>query len=259
LEEEVKIDYFHGLFESKYLDDKKESDFSFTIIDHPINQILNLFEYIKYMISYEDEIREYGYLLNKDEEELTTILKEHKVDVDTFEVENLDQDSFNYKYTKDFYIDFLQFKNKKTKEQAVESFQDIYARYYIYTLICSTSLKHINSQHEWIDYFISNPLLKDLISFQNKKFTYPSHYLYNKSLYKNHDFYGVMDSRRSLLKSLYIISKKSQNLFFGLNPKFTDMSPMDNFTYRLKDLNSIFEEDIEIFTKSKEALEKADI
>jgi hypothetical protein len=252
----TNIDYMFGVFESKYLADKKSSDFSFTVIDHPINQILNFFFYIKYNKRWDSQIEKYGYILNKSEEQLDLILKSYKER--EYETSGIleDQDGFDYRYTKDFYIDFLQSNRNKTYEDAAELFREVNVKEYVYALIALTSFKKINHEYEWIDYFISNPTLKDLISYRGKKLSYPQEYLRAKFLYKNHDFYGIMNSKKNLLKSLYIISKKSKNIFFTLSHKFTEVNPMKNFSYRLKELNSILEEDIDLFNKHKEILEK---
>jgi len=254
----IDIDYTHGVFETKYLKDKKESDFSFTFIDHPINQVINFFYYIKYNTRWDDEINKYGFILNKSQKQLDLILKSYEER--RYEVSGIPENygDFNYKYTKNFYIKFYQLKENKSYEEACELYRDIHVREYVYALIALTCFKTIQNEYDWIDYFISNPTLKDLISFQDMKFSYPLEYLYAKHLSRNHNFYGIMDSKKNLLKSLYIISKKSKNTFFTLNDKFREVNPMENFSYRLKELEQIFEEDIEIFTKNKEILKKID-
>ena len=106
---------------------------------------------------------------------------------------------------------------------------------------------------DWVDYYLSNPSLQDLITYQNIKFTYPKSFIHASELSENHDFYGIMDSRKSLSKSLHIISQKT-NMLFCLNNNFNYYSPMDNFTYKRKEIESVLEKDIYFFNQKKEAL-----
>jgi hypothetical protein len=248
-----EIDYLHGLYETKYFK-KKEDDFSFTIIDHPVNQIINIFYYIKYQITSKEEMDFYGYLLNLTEKEVIEEIKKFEIDLNDFEFPDLDPDAFNFKYTKDFFFKYKGLKNKEQKA-IIADFQEYYGKYYIYMLIASSPCKDINTEEEWVDYFLSNPTLKDFISYKNLKFTYPSSYIHAKNLCKNHNFYGIMDTRKNLLKSLHCISKMSKNMFFSLSPQYSIKSPMDNFNYRKKEINDLLAEDIEFFIKKKEILE----
>jgi hypothetical protein len=246
------IDYLHGLYETKYFK-KDDKDFSFTIIDHPVNQIINIFTYIKYQINSQEELDAYAYLLNKSDNELIEEMKKYNLDLNTFEFPGLDPDAFNFKYTKNFFLKYHSLKNKN-EEETVQAFKDFYGKYYIYMLINSSCMKNINSKEEWVDYFLSNPTLKDLISYKNMKFTYPSTFIHAKDLDKNHNFYGIMDTRKNLIKSLHCISNLSNNMFFALNPQFPIKSPMDDFDYRKKEITDILAEDIEFFEEKKKIL-----
>jgi len=246
------IDYLHGLYETKYFK-KDDKDFSFTIIDHPVNQIINIFTYVKYQINSQEELDAYAYLLNKSDDELIEEMKKYNLDLNTFEFPGLDPDAFNFKYTKNFFLKYHSLKNKN-EEETVQAFKDFYGKYYIYMLINSSCMKNINSKEEWVDYFLSNPTLKDLISYKNMKFTYPSTFIHAKDLDKNHNFYGIMDTRKNLIKSLHCISNLSNNMFFALNPQFPIKSPMDDFDYRKKEITDILAEDIEFFEEKKKIL-----
>lgn len=249
LDKTKDFDYFYGIYDQDYLI-KNPNDFSFTMIDHPINQVLNIFYYIKYQINSEEEINEYKFLLNLEKQNLNKELEKHKIDVENFKIEDLHEDAFDFSLTKDFY---LKYYNHIDKEEVIKRFQDFYSKYFVYMLICSTSFERFSSQEEWIDYFLSNPDLKDFINYQNMKFTYPKSFIRASALSKDHDFYGIIDSRKNCIKSLHLVSEKT-NMLFALNSNYNSYSPMDGFSYKRKELEKLLEEDIAFFFKKKEAL-----
>ena len=229
LKNNENIDYFFGLYDTRYFS-KKSDDFSFTIIDHPINQLLEL---------------------NKDE--LKEELEKYEIDVDNFKIQDLDPDAFDFCLTKDFFLNYFEKVKNTGKSEAIKHFKDFYSKYYAYMLICACSFENFSKEEDWVDYYLSNPSLQDLITYQNIKFTYPKSFIHASELSENHDFYGIMDSRKSLSKSLHIISQKT-NMLFCLNNNFNYYSPMDNFTYKRKEIESVLEKDIYFFNQKKEAL-----
>jgi len=246
-----EIDYAYGLFESSRMS-KKIEEKSFTIIDHPINQILNIYYYIKNNIISKEEIEASKHLLEIFDDELKDEIKNYKVDLDTFFIPNLYEESLDFRVTKDFFIKYKQEREGLSLEQASEIFQDYYARYYIYMLLCSTSLDKLSCMEEWVDYYLSNPTLKGLLKYKNIDFTYNKMFTSCSELSLEHDFYGIMTSRKTLLKSLNIASNINDKIFFELSPGFTHFSPMENFSYKRKELESALEKDINFFEQKKQ-------
>ena len=252
LKNNENIDYFFGLYDTRYFS-KKSDDFSFTIIDHPINQLLIMFHYIKYQIISKEEIDSYKFLLELNKDELKEELEKYEIDVDNFKIQDLDPDAFDFCLTKDFFLNYFEKVKNTGKSEAIKHFKDFYSKYYAYMLICACSFENFSKEEDWVDYYLSNPSLQDLITYQNIKFTYPKSFIHASELSENHDFYGIMDSRKSLSKSLHIISQKT-NMLFCLNNNFNYYSPMDNFTYKRKEIESVLEKDIYFFNQKKEAL-----
>jgi hypothetical protein len=252
LKNNENIDYFFGLYDTSYFS-KGSDDFSFTIIDHPINQLLNMFHYVKYQIISKEEIDSYKFLLELNKDELNQELKQYEIDLDNFKMQDLDPDAFDFSLTKDFFLNYFEKIKNTGRAEAIKRFKDFYSKYYVYMLICACSFENFSKQEEWVDYFLSNPNLQDFMTYQNIKFTYPKSFIHASELSENHDFYGIMDSRKSLSKSLHIISQKT-NMLFCLNNNFNYYSPMDSFTYKRKEIESVLEKDIYFFNQKKEAL-----
>lgn len=250
INENNTIDYAFGLFSSNFIN-KKDGDISFTIIDHPINQLLNIFYYVKYNILSEEEIKESEDLLKKYDEDLKKELNKNKIDLDEFYIEDLHPEALDFRITKDFFLKYKEEKENMSPDEAKDNFRDYYSKYYIYMLICATSLKNMSSMEEWVDYFLANPKLQDLINYKDMRFTYSDSFIHCSELYPNHDFYGIMDSRKSIIKTLNIISNKNDTIFFDLHPSFNYHNPMESFLYKRKELEAALEKDIAFFEEKK--------
>jgi hypothetical protein len=243
-----EINYLFGLFDFNFIE-KKSTDFSFTIIDNPLNQCVNLFLYLKSIFdqeSYERLLPQTNLNPQEFKKNILTNLNENEFD---FTEENfIKSEDYNPNLTFKYYLIFYKEKLEKNLEAKLHM-RVIYREFLLFLIF--KSIYHIKTIQDWIDYFISNPSLKNLISYQNRNFSISKTFFNVKNLYKNHNFYGIMDTKENLAKSLKFISHKT-NYYFYLDKKYNqNSSPIE---YRKKELAQVLEEDIYIFNKKKEIL-----
>jgi len=246
--EQSEINYLFGFFDFNFVD-KKDTDFSFTIIDNPLNQCVNLFSYLKSSFDEED----YEKLLpqtnlNPQEFKKNTLTNLNENEIDITELNSIKPGSYNGNLTFEYYLKF--YKEKLETNLKLKLYMRVVYRTFLIFLIFK-SIYHIKTIEDWIDYFISNPSLKNLISYQNRNFSVSKTFFNVKNLYKNHNFYGVMDTEENLKKSLKFISDQTNYCFY------LDKAYKQNFSqieYRKKELAGVLEEDMYIFNKKKEIL-----
>lgn len=243
-----EINYLFGLFDFNFVD-KKSTDFSFTIIDNPLNQCVNLFLYLKSIFDQESYERLLPQTNLNPQEFRKNILKNSiENEFDFTEVDFIKSEDYNPNLTFKYYSKF--YKEELEANIKIKLHMRIFYREFLLFLIFK-SIYHIKTIQDWIDYFISNPSLKNLISYQNRNFSISKTFFNVKNLYKNHNFYGIMDTEENLAKSLKFISHKT-NYYFYLNKKYNQN--LLRIEYRKKELAQALEEDIYIFNKKKEIL-----
>ena len=146
-------------------------------------------------------------------------------------------------------------KEEESKQEVINFYKGVTK--YSTTLIESIQ-NHLESLEKWIDFIIETRgkiKIKNIHpDIKNEVHLNESFFHCNK-LYKNHDYYGIMDSRENFLKSVEKINElnKSTNLIYDGDYSFT-WKDFPIHEYRKNELEKVLEEDIDFFKKKKELL-----
>jgi hypothetical protein len=252
-----EIDFLYGLFSACYLENfekyKKNTDFSFTVIDHPMKQIVNLYYYFKGGIKEIKDIKELRERYKTDPKLKKSLTKEYLKDKNNVL-------KFNAVITNvDSYSRFQKKYFNKTEEESKLEVYNFYQGVTKYSIALIESMQnHLESLEKWIDFIIDTKgkiKIKDIHPDIKNEVHINEIFFHCSKLYKNHDYYGIMDSRENLLKSVEKINElnKSTNLIYDGDYFFT-WKDFPIYEYRKNELEKVLEEDIDFFKKKKELL-----
>jgi len=249
-----EIDFLYGLFSGYYLENfekyKKNTDFSFTVIDHPMKQIVNLYYYFKAGVK---EIKELNDLKNADPQLRKPLTKEYSKNKNNLSKINGILANMNY------YSCFQKKYFNKEEEESRQEVLNFYKGVTKYSIILIESIQdHLESLEKWIDFIIETKgkiKIKNIHPDIKNEVHINEIFFHCNKLYKNHDYYGIMDSRENLLKSVEKINElnKSTNLIYDGDYSFT-WKDFPIHEYRKNELEKVLEEDIDFFKKKKELL-----
>lgn len=205
-EQQQEIPFLYGLFSSeRLLDFKKETDFSFTFIDNPVDSVYNLYRYTKFVYSSGFDEFKYSYYGDPDL------------------IGDIDYQGRNYVH----YYEL--FERNDTMEKFIDSF--------------------INAECKWVHKFFYFPIT-----------IYEEGSGRLSKLYKNHNFYGLVNTKNNLIKSIEKLNNfpifKRNNFTMDVNlfkSYFESDKPQDN-TYRRKDLEYLMKDDLNFLQEKEKEL-----
>lgn len=241
----TRIDYVQGIFEKSYFK-KEKNDFAFTIIDHPINQFLNIYVYTKHNINTVEEVEKFNHVLKMSESEYSNFIKSNGF--------NLPDDYSNFKRGEDLLCyDYVYSMNIFLKDNDIKNFIEYQNNNFTCMLICSCSLKDINCLEDWVDYYLSNPNLQNILKFMNINMTFINEFFHCSEMGDHIDFYGIMENSDVLNKSLFKLNSICPEMRFDLKSEYKQHNYLD-WKYRRKELNALFEKDINFYEKQKQII-----
>lgn len=252
-EQSKEIDYLFGLFSSSFLENfekhRKPEDFSFTMIDHPIKQIINLYYYFKGGTKKINKIK---------------IIKESKGDIKKKNIKEYLEDLNNLskfeniKENLKFYLLFKKIKYSQEEKVSKEELINFYKGVSTYSekLIQSIS-PYLESLEKWIDFILETKTIvpiKNIDARIKNQVNINDIFFHCSKLYKKHNFYGIIDSKENLLESVKIITRlnETSELIYDGDYYF-EWKDFPITSYRVKELEKLLEEDIEFFEEKKKA------